>query len=436
MNETLGYPEYFFFLIIIIGLIFIIWHPKYNFWFAVFYFSSREIRTAAMTRIEGLGPYLNLDDFIILILILSLIRIAFKKEVKVPLVVIWLLLCFIMSILMISLNYNFTYEVQREHKAALYFILAIFLSYNFISKENDLAILLIMLFVGSVAASIQYLFLTQEKIDLYGTVNIQETIRSVGFMALIPVFIITSIFLKIKWLDTLIIKLIYSIGLSLMLVNIILSQTRSIYISIILTIILIFLLHNEFKVKSSLVLIIIIPFIVYIIFDQYLKFININEVIFGRLQLLSDNPTTDITTIGRAVAVKYEFAAFLKSNIIFGNGMGFTYFIPEGKSIYIAWGHIGHIAYLSRLGVMGFIIYSIFIPLSALKYLTRTKTNNLKFSYTKIFIIFGTALVINDWIQFWMSSSYLGLTAFLPGAVIGIIWALKDKRIKLTEFSV
>jgi len=35
-----------------------------------------------------------------------------------------------------------------------------------------------------------------------------------------------------------------------------------------------------------------------------------------------------------------------------------------------------------------------------------------------------------------MSASYLGIGAFLSGTVIGTVWALKDKKIKLAEFSV
>jgi hypothetical protein len=34
-----------------------------------------------------------------------------------------------------------------------------------------------------------------------------------------------------------------------------------------------------------------------------------------------------------------------------------------------------------------------------------------------------------------MSASYLNLTAFLSGSIIGTVWALKDKRINLTRYS-
>lgn len=437
MNEQVTYPQFFFILFGIIGFIFIIKKPQYNFWLGIFYFSARELRAAVFTRLEAFGPYLNLDDFIILILIISLVRFSFRKKIKIPVPVIWLGICFISSIFIIGLNYGaFTYEVQREHKAALYFILAFFLSYNFFTNEKEFEYFLKLLFIGSIVASIQYIFFTQEKISFYGSGSFYESIRSVGFIGLIPSLIILSFFLKIQWLASPIEKFIFLIGLSLMIINLILSQTRSYYISIALTVFIIFLINREMKFKSSFLVIAFLPFIIYIVFDQYLSLLNINDLIFGRTQLLFDNPSTDPTTIGRMAAMQYEFAAFLSSNIFFGNGLGFIYFLPESNNPNIAWGHIGHIAYLARLGLLGFIIYSIYLPYRSLAYLLKTKPNVIKYNYIKIFFLFATGLIISDWIQFWMSSSYLGLTAFLPGTVFGIIWALKDKRIKLTKYSI
>jgi hypothetical protein len=434
MVETPTYPVLFFYVFGILGFIFLLKKPQYTFWMGIFYFASRELQRSAFTRLPQFGPYLNLDDFIILLMLLSLIHISFSRKIKLPSAAFWVALCIFASILIIALKFSFTYPVQREHKVALYFLFGIFLSYNFVEKEKDLEIFLKILFIGSIIASIQYILVAQEKVLTYGTGNIQESVRSVGFMALIPTIIISSIFIKMKWLESNRVKLIFYAGLSLMIVNLVLSQTRSLYISIILTVIIIYLLRKEIKLKTSLM--IIIPFLVYIIFDQYLGSININEIIFGRMQLLSDSPATDVTTIGRLTAIESEFSAFLASNIIFGNGLGFTYFLPEAYNPYIAWGHIGPIAYLSRLGLLGFIIYSIYIPVASLNMLLRTKINSLKTDYTRIFIIFGTALIIGDWISFWMSASYLGIGAFLPGTVIGIVWAIKDKRVQLTKYSV
>lgn len=436
MNEQLTYPQFFFILFGIIGFILISKKPQFNFWLGIFYFSAREQKTAAITRIEAFGPYLNLDDFIILILLISLVRFSFHKKIKIPAPVIWLGFCFISSIFIIGLNHSFTYEVQREHKAALYFILAFFLGYNFFTNEKEFEYLLKLLFIGSIVASIQYIFLTQEKISLYDVGNFPESIRSVGFIGLIPTFIILSFFLKIHSLASSIEKFIFFTGLSLMIINLILSQTRSFYITILLTVIIIFFFNREFKFKSSFLVITFLPFLIYIVFSQYLNLHNINDIIFSRIQSLYDNPTTDLTTIGRMYALQYEFAAFLSGNIFLGNGLGFTNFHPLNYNPYIAWGHIGHIAYLARLGLLGFIIYSIYIPFSSLKFLVDIKIKDLKYSYTKIFFLFATALIISDWIQFWMSASYLNVTAFLPGMIIGITWALKQKIIILNRYSI
>ena len=237
MFELEGYPEIFFYLFGIIGFIFLITKPQYTFWMGIFYFSAREGSRAALTRTPLFGPYLNLDDFIILLMLLSLIHLSFRHKIKIPSIVYWIALCVFASILIMATKYNLSYPVQREHKWALYFPIAIFLSYNFVLKEKDFKIFLKILFIGSIVASIQYIFITQEKIQMWGTVNNQESFRSVGFIGLIPIFIITSFFLKIKWFDSFNARIIYFAGLSLMIINLMLSQTRSFYISIALTII-------------------------------------------------------------------------------------------------------------------------------------------------------------------------------------------------------
>lgn len=434
MLEQSTYPDLIVYLLGALGLIFFIKKPQYTFWMGIFYFSARELQRAAFTRTPLFGPYLNLDDFIILLMILSLVHISFYRKIKIPSAAFWVALCIFASILIIAVKYSFVYPVQREHKAALYFLFGIFLGYNFLEKENDLEVFLKILFIGCIAASIQYYLFIQLKVEEYGPNVYSETIRSVGFMALIPTIIIASFFIKLKWLENNKVKLIYFIGLSLMVLNLVISQTRSLYITIVLTVIIIFLIRREIKTKTVVLATIIVPFLVYIIFDQYLNWLNINQLIFGRLELLSDSPSTDVTTIGRLTAIDHEFKAFLTSNIIFGNGLGFTYFLPEAYNPYISWGHIGHIAYLARLGLLGFIVYSILIPFTAIITLMKVKIKKLRYNYTKIFIFIGIALVIGDWISFWMSASYLGIGAFLPGTVIGIVWAIKDKRINLAEY--
>lgn len=435
MPQPETYPDFFFYVFGILGLIFLVKKPQYNFFMAIFYFSAREVQRSVFTRIPLFGPYLNLDDFIILLMLVSLVHYSFSRKIKIPSAVWWIALCIFSSILIIGVKYSFTYAVQREHKFALYFLVGIFLGYNYIIKENELKTILKIIFFGSIVVSIQYVLFTQLKLEEYGPNVYYETIRSVGFLALIPSIIVASFFIKLKWLENTKIKLIYFLGLSLMIVNLALSQTRSIYIAIILTVLVIFFTRKEIKTKTLLLTSIVIPFLVFIIFDQYLKLLNINQLIFGRLELLSDSPTTDITTIGRLSAIDYEFKAFLSSSIIFGNGIGFNYFLPEASNPYISWGHIGPIAYLSRMGVLGFIVYSIFIPFTAYSTLKKLKVHTLKYNYIKIFVLFSSALVISDWISFWMSASYLTIGAFLPGIIIGIVWSIKDKRIILSKYS-
>lgn len=431
LNEP-TYPFFFFHLFVLLGLILFVKKPQYIFWIGVFYFSARELKRAVFTRLPQFGSYLNLDDFIILIMLLLLIRISFSRRILMPSAIFWLSICLFYSILLIVLNYSFIYPVQRAHKYALYFLFGIFLGYNYVWTEKDLKIFLYSIFIGSIIASIQYIINIRETVLTFASNDFQfSNIRSVQFIGLIPAIIISSVFIKLQWLKSKKIIMIFLVGLSLMIINIILSQTRSITISIILTIIIIYFKKKEIRPKVGLIL--LVPFFIYIIFIKYLDISNINEIFFERFRLFTESPGIDITSIARKSAIAYEFNAFLTSNIIFGNGLGYFYFHPEAYNPYIAWGHIGHISYLATLGVFGFMIYSMYIPYISLRVLLYKKINTFKLAYTKMFIIFGTALIISNWISFWMSSSYLENGSFLPGTVIGIVWALKDNRIALTK---
>ena len=82
MFELESYPEFFFYLFGIIGFIFLIKKPQYTFWMGIFYFSAREGSRAALTRIPQFGPYLNLDDFIIRLMLLSLIHFHLVRKLK------------------------------------------------------------------------------------------------------------------------------------------------------------------------------------------------------------------------------------------------------------------------------------------------------------------------------------------------------------------
>lgn len=431
MFETETYPQYFFFIFGIIGIIFLIWRPQYSFWMGIFYFAAREIRRAVNTRIGDFGPFVNLDDFIIIIMILSLLHFSFKYRTKIPTPTIWILISLGISILLVALNYNFSYPVLREFKWALYFPIGIYLGYNFITEEKNLATFLKILFIGTMVSSITYIFLVQNKLIGNSESIYYESLRSVFFVSLTPSLVAAGFYVKMKWFKNFSMRIFFLVGISLFVINLLLSQTRSYYIAIILTVTIIYLIRKEVKLKSILIPVIVIPLIIFLIFDIYLGYISISELIFGRVEGLK-TPTTDVTTISRLAAIDYEFNAFLMSNIIFGNGVGFSHFTKDALNPYISWGHIGHIAYLARLGLLGFFIYSILIPFISLHFLYNINITSLKNIYSKMFIIFAFALVISDWIQFWMSSSYLHIYAMLSGIVIGTIWSLKDKKIKLS----
>ncbi|HCY77265.1 MAG TPA: hypothetical protein DHV28_15205 [Ignavibacteriales bacterium] len=390
------------------------------FWFGLFYFAGREFQKSVFTRIGGLGPYLNLDDAIIVFFLVSLIRYRKLNKIKLPLIIVGILVSIIISIVIMSVSNALTYEVQRVHKAALYFPLAIFIAYNFIDNNEKFEIYLKVLFLGSIVASIQYLlYILSRQVEIINYTEI-SIIRSVGFISFTPILIITSFFISLKNLNKKEV-FIFIFGLSLFWLNIIFSQTRSVFISLAITVIilaLVFKLHIRLRKTFYFAIISIFIYLTLLIFFPAF---DLKELFLGRMISLREQGMNDPTAYTRLDSLFLEWKYFLQSNILFGNGLGYNYFVYEGYK-YISWGHIGHIAYLSTLGIFGFIIYSVLIPVKSIKnYLKLIKQKNQEY-YLAIFLVTAIALTFNDWIQFWMSASYLGQGAFLAGITYGTLW--------------
>jgi hypothetical protein len=71
----------------------------------------------------------------------------------------------------------------------------------------------------------------------------------------------------------------------------------------------------------------------------------------------------DISTLSRQHALKYETDAWLGGTVVFGRRAVLLRKMPNT----VAWNHLGHITTLAQLGLLGFIVYSIWLPLVAIR---------------------------------------------------------------------
>jgi hypothetical protein len=130
----------------------------------------------------------------------------------------------------------------------------------------------------------------------------------------------------------------------------------------------------------------------------------------------------------REETFKTEINDWLNGNVVIGRGLYYYDIhrrerIADSSGNRPAWGHLGYVAYLSQLGIIGLIVYGIYFPLGVLfrarKIMRRA---DLPPSVSHLAALTG-ALFISQPIIFIFSNSFLG-KAILPGLLAGAVWAI------------
>jgi len=220
-------------------------------------------------------------------------------------------------------------------------------------------------------------------------------------------------------------KTLIWVALPLSILNLLFSQTRSINIAVAISFLFLSIILYKGKniLSSKLLFISFVLLISFIIFNQFFNWIDFNELLYGRMSSLTEQKDKDQTTYGRLLAVKYELSDFLNSSLVFGNGIGYTNFSPLAYDEEIGWGHIGPVAYLSRLGLVGFFLYYFYIP-----YFNFRMSNSLfkkyKTGYIHYFSVFTLCIILLDWISFLMSGSYLGAGVVNSAIYLGTLYRI------------
>ena len=135
MNEISGYSQNVLYITIAIGIALSIAKPKILVYLSILYFSARNQVEAAFTRTSLFGPYLNLDDAVIVCLIIAFfvngIKTGFRKAI-IPKYTVVIIITIFIGLVIVYLKYDITYEVLRETRWALNLPIIIILFANFI----------------------------------------------------------------------------------------------------------------------------------------------------------------------------------------------------------------------------------------------------------------------------------------------------------------
>ncbi len=432
--EPIGYPVYFLYLILLIGIPLSLFRPFKAFLLVVFLTAAANANAFTYTRTPLLGPYFNANDACLLIALLAMMsyavmpKVVGKYNAKNKNIIIgpakWIIVILLIGFVQSWFVMGWTYEVLRALRWAItlpvYFIIAA----TMVDKKDKVRPLLLALFLGSLVSVFEHFFFVQSRMSLYqlyGDIGQFRTItfHSPGLWLLLA---------GLVWLpETKFLRRPVLIGAGVLFaVSTILNQTRSVWISSIAVLPVTFLL---FRQKKIIVKAVVLPFVLLVLYGgisltMHYTTPNISpgDIIMPRLNALFQGDMINESTITRRLDFEREIEEWSQGTLILGRGL--AYFTPYSHRdisgrLTVAWGHLGHVTTLAQLGLIGLFVYSIYLPfiiIQASRKIWIEASDEVKFLG-----LFAGLTMIWCWICFLMSSSFLGQYA-AAGVIFGAAW--------------
>ncbi len=437
------YPSIAIYLVLVTGIFLAFIRPYWAFLMVVFGFAAIDNTGATNTRVF-LGPYFNLNDAFLLVGMIAAFMglIRDNKRIRIPRVLILLLVVWAIGTLQGIRTLGWQYEGLREARWALNFPLAILLGSNLVKEERRARSFLLTLFIGALVRSIQHiLFMTLLSDQIAGPLH---SSRPLGFIHNPGIYLLAAATQgPIYWKEqTRPVKLLSWGSILLFGTSLLLSSTRSMWIAMLVSPLVLALILKNRRVIWRLALIgagllIAVPFI----FSLAVPRFSATEVLTEGYRLLVDEDLRDQTTLTRRNALIIETRMWLNGNLLIGRGFGYQWLLPYGSDAsVVAWGHLAYVTYLARLGLLGLLSYGIYLPLIGMR-----SARRLYFQFPggtfRLLALIGLATFIFDAITFITSSSYLNpqlmVSGFLYGSVLGLAETTVPNNLKrdLNELS-
>lgn len=440
MIET-GYPSIFIYLVLVIGFVLVLFRPYKAFLLVVVLLAAGNAAMFNQTRTVTLGPYLNLGDACLLVAIVALFfdRYRSKKPLQVPQVVPLILFALTISALQSFWKLGWTYETARAYRWGLEVPIAYFIGANMVTSCKRAKPLVAALLCGAALAAIQHLFFIVT-VWQSRSLNMQsyELMRTIAYKSggMSAAFLLTGLIWKVP---TGILKRgLYVIAGMLFLVTILLAQSRSVWFATAGAVpcLLVFLKRRNrvVNVMRFGIIVVLMVFVTAWVCKHLMPGLDISDMATHRIKLLSEDNTRNIHMGTRERAFKAEMSSWLKGTLIFGRGLYFfqTLRKPESPTERIAFGHLGHVTYLSQMGLIGFLAYGLYFPLRVLQD-GRWLWGNGGQPVLRYVGLLGAASIILLSIMFLMSSHFLSLGYFAPGVLYGSMWSLVRTQKRATR---
>jgi hypothetical protein len=352
-----AYPPFVFYLAITVGIALAVYNPRWLFFVVLAGLTTMDISAYFFTRLEG-SPFFNFFDLHVLFGLLAALLIRRDTTRGLP-----LLFGLIIADICIgfTLSYSwlgFNYDAIRSVRQALNFPLLWFIAFRCVNTRHDARIFLHIIILGCVIQSLRQCVFVAHSIQIDTRETTWRTIRFLNAGMVLPP--LCCLVLPLSKNPLYKFFLYASAGLST--VAVVLTQTRSFWIPQAVVLVI-----GGFILARRKMLAIVMYCIPGIVLCALTLNIFAPEVDLQRL-FLTGHATDFSSGSGRENVLSVEFFEWLKGNVILGRGLGFFYSRELIGNYPRAdwWGHIGYIAYLSNLGLVGFYLFAIAYPKLAL----------------------------------------------------------------------
>jgi hypothetical protein len=436
MEARAAYPPELLTLILVFGISLAFFRPFMAYLFSIFVTMSANYSMMTFTRLPGTGEYFNAHDACLLIVLVAALSYAFKVR-KVIIHPVLLLISTILGIgfaMALSYDTNIS-DLLRPLRWAITLPIYLWSSSLLVDSQERLQRTLFTILLASLCASIQHFFYVLsigfavgfDSPNLYRTVYYTQA-AGIVFTA----YLLTEGNLKLilgnfgNYVFSVVICII-------ILCSYLLNQTRSFLIAFVITILFsigfyttrIPRLMMRFAI-GAFILVLLITFV-----GQFTSDFNLGAIL-GRFGSLESSARTN------ALNTEIEDWFASPSTVMLGNGI--AYFTLRGdfqQSIdpndYVAWGHLGYITTLSQLGIAGFIVYYVLLPISIV-----SAVNNLRKSSDEVlrsFSILVTLYSVYIFALHLMSGTFLQQQTAIYGVLFGTAWRLSQLTNVTTKFS-
>lgn len=432
-----GYPLIVFYAVGLIGFLLVVARPYWAFLFAVFGLAARNFNGAVFTRSPLLGQYCNLNDLLLWIALLALIRLAFQTRDPWSPKIIWAILAINFLGAMQSIYvYGFIPDVERSIWAELIFPLAFLAAANFVDDAAKARDFYWALFLGAVVAALQH----GTFIARYLNSSLQfGTVRTITYMFSGGIFLaVSAIFMDLRnLLPRRSLALFWFAGISLIGFSYLMSLTRTLYSGVAAAILGVFLfvcwgkgkVLYRFAYSTGAILLVTAGVAVWS--SSLFPRLDLQQKTVKTMGFLQHKNVFNKLYKTREEGYQTDMKLWRDGSLVWGVGTTYPPSLAAqslGENSPVgALGHVGFSTYLVHFGLVGLLVYWLLLP-----WLTIKIGKNLYLShpddYAGALVLAAVALSFYDLVTIVSSNHYLGATSQIPGFIYGALWGLSRQK--------